>query len=119
MRKPAAPRWFTTVPADRRRVWTPGDSKMVMRDALDGYAMRLVLLDGTVLDGTYAGDRNFWGTAPYGVAVHVPGRKTRKWVTLADVRVAHFDSGPSLGDMVSELIEGEHDREERYLGTFA
>ena len=118
MRKPAAPRWFNTVPAARRRVWTSGDSKMVMRDALEGHAMGLVLTDGTVLDGTYAGDRNFWGTQPYRVALRIEGRKTCKWVTLADVRVAHFDSGPSLGDMVAELIEGEHDREERYLGSF-
>lgn len=112
------PEWFASVDPKRQGVFKAGDHKRVLRGTLPGEKMRVVLKDGTVIDGTFKDDRDFWGAdSNYSIAVTPDGASRAKWVKVSDIDKAWFDGGPSMGDLVSEYVETV-DEDEARLGSF-
>lgn len=99
------PRWFAAIPEERRGIWTEKDGERALSEnTLPGFPIRMVLKNGTILDGEKGEERdNFDGG--HDVAIRLPGRKTQKWVPEEDIAVIWADKGPDLRDVMAAFVE--------------
>lgn len=98
------PAWHKKLAAEKQGLWTAGDSKFALAgQAFWSEPVRVVLKDGTVLDGTVGDERNRWDPK-HALALRMPGRKSQKWVPVKDVAVVWGDKGPKLEDLLTEYI---------------
>ena len=106
------PDWFDQLPANRQALWVPGDKPMEFDATGPGGKIRVVLKDGTVLDGTYQDSMGRWGGADgHKIGIQIPGRKSNKWIARSDVKEVWGDKGIGLGDMLGAVIQGHGDPE--------
>lgn len=99
------PHWYERIPAERRGLWTSDDGERALQArTLAGFPVRLVLKDGTILDGDMGEDRHRAG-GEYDIAVKLAGRKTQKWVSEDDIAVIWSDTGPDLRGILNELVQ--------------
>lgn len=107
------PRWFDRVPEDRKLHLdaTHFDSNLApilkarpMRKLLKDHNVKVVMSDGTVIEGSYVGDKNFWGSEDYIIRVIPFGLKRAKSIPMAQIKEVYGDTGPSLGEMASEYV---------------
>lgn len=113
----AVPAWYTMLP-DARRTYITADSHWRnWLKGLDGESrITLHMKDGTTVDGTYEGVKNRWSDSRQ-VGVRIEGRKTIKWISPRNIDRAYLDNGPSMGDLVAELVTTV-DPDEQRLGSF-
>lgn len=98
------PTWFSLIPSERRALWTDSSDEKLSQVTLNGFPMRVVLKDGTILDGDKGDERdNFEGG--HDVAIRLPGRKTQKWIPMEDIAVVWADRGPDLRDVIAAFID--------------
>jgi len=103
------PDWFTELPAERQGIWSTGDHWSHISGATSyGDKVRIVLKDGTILDGTMGDERNRWSPR-HAIAIHIIGRKTQKWIPRTDIAVIWGDKGRPLIELISEYIQRTHD----------
>ena len=98
------PDWYASVSPERQGLWAAGDSKWHI-GAQAGYAerVRVVLKDGTILDGAVSDERNRWDSK-HALAIRMRNRKTQKWIPVADIAVIWGDKGRPLADMLADYI---------------
>ena len=97
------PVWYNRIPEERRALWTQEDGdRELTRRTLAGYPVRVVLKDGTILDGTKGEERHRFDNR-HDIAIHMQGRKTQKWVPEDEIAVLWADAGPDLSDIVAAL----------------
>lgn len=99
------PSWFTKLSEERQGTWTEQDGeKALSANTLSGFPMRIILKDGTILDGEKGEERDtFEGGRD--IAIRLPGRKTQKWVPEAEIATVWADKGPDLRDILAAFVE--------------
>ena len=103
------PTWYKDVAPERQGLWAAGASKWHLGDqASYGERVRIVLKDGTVLDGVAGAEKNRWD-AKHAIAMRIPGRKSQKWVLVTDIAVAWGDKGRPFEDLLTEFIVKNRD----------
>jgi len=99
------PVWYEHIPAERRGLWTSNEGERALKSkTLSGYPLRVILKDGTILDGEMGEERHRAG-GEYDIAIKLAGRKTQKWVTEGDIAVIWSDTGPDLRDILNSLVQ--------------
>lgn len=99
------PTWYDRIPAERRALWTADEGERALQaKTLTGFPVRLVLKDGTILDGDMGEERRRPG-GEYDIAVKMAGRKTQKWVPEEEIAVVWSDSGPDLREILGALVQ--------------
>jgi len=104
------PDWHYDVPQERQGHWEATDSRWRLSDGA-GYAerVRVVLTDGTVIDGTMMEERYRWEPNRQAFAVAgIKGRKSRKWILRTDVAEIWGDKGRPLVELLGEYITRGH-----------
>jgi len=105
-----SPDWHYSVPQERQGHWEATDSRWRLSDGA-GYAERVhvVLIDGTVIDGTMMEERYRWEPNRQAFAVAgIKGRKSRKWILRTDVAEIWGDKGRPLVELLGEYITRGH-----------
>lgn len=99
------PSWYSSLPEERRALWTEQDGERALtQSTLSGFKMRMVLKDGTILDGEKGEERDTFDGG-HDVAIRLPGRKTQKWVPENEIAVVWSDKGPDLRDILASFVE--------------
>lgn len=99
------PTWYDHIPAERRGLWSAEEGTRALQSkTLNGFPVRIVLKDGTILDGDMGEERTRAG-GEYDVAVKLAGRKTQKWVPEEEIAVIWSDTGPDLRDILGALVQ--------------
>lgn len=106
---PTRPAWYSDVPAARQGLWSAGDHWSHLAGQT-GYRdrVRIVLKDGSILDGFSDEERNRWDRRKHAVSLRITGRKTRKWVAVSDIAVVWADKGESLESLLTRAILATH-----------
>lgn len=102
------PSWYVGVAPERQGLWSAGDSRWQLGSQA-GYAeqARVVLKDGTIIDGSMREERNRWDNK-HALAMRVPGRKTQKWILVSDIATVWGDKGRPLVELLTEFINKTH-----------
>jgi hypothetical protein len=100
------PSWHYDVPQERQGHWVATDSKWRISDGA-GYAerVRVVLHDGTVIDGIMREERHRWDATHAFAVSDIPGRKSRRWVARRDVAEIWGDKGRPLEELLTAVLQ--------------
>lgn len=103
------PDWHYDVPQSRQGHWVSTDSKWRISDGAGyGEPVRVVLKDGTVIDGIMHEERNRWdGKHAFAVA-RIAGRKSRRWILVKDVAIIWGDKGRPIEELLTAVLKLKH-----------
>lgn len=105
VRTDTQPSWFLKLSEERQGSWTEQDGeKALSANTLSGFPIRMILKDGTILDGEKGEERDTF-EGGHDIAIRLPGRKTQKWVPLDSIEAVWADKGPDLRDILSAFVE--------------
>jgi hypothetical protein len=103
------PDWYDKLPVEQQGLWSLGDSRFYIT-AQTSYQgrVRIVLQDGTILDGTMSDERNRWDPNKHAIAIRMTGRKTQKWIPRNSIALIWADKGRPFTELLTKFLETHH-----------
>ena len=104
------PAWHYDVPQERQGHWESTDSRWRLNQGVSyGERVRVVLKDGSVIDGIMQEERHRWEPNRQSFAVAgIKGRKSRKWILLTDVAEIWGDKGRPIEELLKAVLMMTH-----------